>query len=29
MEAFSANKKGADFLVSTNEEELLLIEYSK
>ena len=29
MEAFSANKKGADFLVSTNQEELLLIEYSK
>ena len=29
MEAFSANNKGADFLVSTNQEELLLIEYSK
>ena len=29
MEAFSANKKGADFLVSTNQEELVLIEYSK
>ena len=29
METFSANKKGADFLVSTNQEELLLIEYSK
>ena len=29
MEAFSANKKGVDFLVSTNQEEWLLIEYSK
>ena len=29
MEAFSANEKGADFLASTNQEELLLIEYSK
>ena len=29
MAEFSANKKGADFLVSTNPEELLRIEYSK
>ena len=29
MKTFSANKKGADFLFSTNQEERLLIEYSK